>query len=107
MTPDEIRASVRELMLPQCRICPQCNGVACRGEVPGMGGKGTGRGFINNIKALGRVQLNMSVIHNVREPDTSLTLFGHKLALPVIAAPMTGVRYNMAAISPRGITWKR
>lgn len=95
MTPDEIRARARELLLPQCRVCPQCNGIACRGEVPGMGGKGTGRGFINNVEALGRVRLNLSVIHDVREPDTSLSLFGQDLALPVIAAPMTGVRYNM------------
>ena len=34
----EIRATARERMKGYCRVCPVCNGVACAGEVPGMGG---------------------------------------------------------------------
>ena len=32
----------RELYNGTCRVCKVCNGVACAGEVPGVGGKGTG-----------------------------------------------------------------
>ena len=40
-----------------CRVCPICNGVACAGEVPGMGGKGTGDAFKINIEALELINL--------------------------------------------------
>ena len=34
----EIRAAARERMKGHCRVCPVCDGKACSGEVPGMGG---------------------------------------------------------------------
>ena len=40
----EIRAA-RERMKGHCRVCPVCDGKACAGEVPGMGGLGTGASF--------------------------------------------------------------
>ena len=36
----EIRAAARERMKGHCRVCPVCDGKACSGEVPGMGGLG-------------------------------------------------------------------
>ncbi len=78
-----------------CRICPYCNGVACAGEVPGMGGFGTGSSFKANIHALARYRLNMRTIHNVKNPDTATEIFGERLSVPVLAAPMTGTTYNM------------
>lgn len=81
-----------------CRVCRVCDGVACRGEVPGMGGKGTGSTFIENVKALDKIKLNMRVIHDVDKVDTSLELFGRKLSLPVMAAPITGTSLNMGGL---------
>lgn len=95
MNHTEIKTRARERLMPYCRVCPECNGVACRGEVPGMGGKGTGRAFMRNYDALKRVELNMKVVHGVRQTDTRCSLFGETLALPVIAAPMTGAVGNM------------
>ena len=37
----------------------------------------------------------MRTIHNVKTPDTSIKLFGEKLSIPVLAAPITGTTYNM------------
>ena len=34
----EVRDKARQLMKGYCRVCPVCNGKACSGEVPGMGG---------------------------------------------------------------------
>lgn len=91
----EIRDNARNLMRPYCRVCSSCNGVACAGEVPGMGGLGSGSAFQNNVEALTKVQFNMRLIHDVVEPDMSVTFLGKKLALPLLAAPIGGVEFNM------------
>lgn len=91
----EVENEARKKFNGSCRVCRVCDGVACRGEVPGMGGKGTGNAFIENIRALDKIKLNMRVIHDVSEVDTSIELFGKKLSLPVMAAPITGTTLNM------------
>ncbi|MBI9110625.1 alpha-hydroxy-acid oxidizing protein [Maridesulfovibrio ferrireducens] len=89
------RDNARELMKGYCKVCPVCNGNGCVGEVPGMGGLGTGSSFKNNFKALADIKLNMRTIHDFCEPDTSLNIMGMKLDIPVIAAPIGGVSFNM------------
>ena len=64
-------------------------------KCPGMGGVGTGSAFKANIEALASYRFNMRTIHNVKTPDTSIKLFGEKLSIPVLAAPITGTTYNM------------
>jgi isopentenyl diphosphate isomerase/L-lactate dehydrogenase-like FMN-dependent dehydrogenase len=91
----EIKKIAKEKLKPYCRVCPVCNGVACAGEVPGMGGVGTGSSFKANFEALNRIKLNLLTIHDVRNPDTEIEFFGQKLSLPVMAAPITGTTYNM------------
>ncbi|GFK93810.1 4-hydroxymandelate oxidase [Fundidesulfovibrio magnetotacticus] len=91
----QLRKTAREAMKGYCRVCPVCDGRACAGEVPGMGGAGTGRAFGANLEALAAWRLNLRTIHAVKEADTSVELFGKTLSMPVLAAPMTGVVYNM------------
>lgn len=91
----EIRVAAREKLRGYCRVCPVCDGQACAGEVPGMGGAGTGESFKANIDALRRYSFNMRTIHGILEPVTSLELWGRQLSLPVLAAPITGTTYNM------------
>ena len=88
--------TARERMRGFCRVCPACDGRACSGEVPGMGGLGTGASFRNNFAALERVTLNMSALHGVKKPDTSATILGMELKLPVMAAPVGGASFNMS-----------
>ena len=38
---NEILKNARECSGPYCKACPVCNGMACRTQVPGPGGKGT------------------------------------------------------------------
>jgi isopentenyl diphosphate isomerase/L-lactate dehydrogenase-like FMN-dependent dehydrogenase len=85
----------REKMYPRCRVCPECNGVACSGEVPGMGGIDSGKAFRNNLEALAKYDLKMRTFHDVKSPDTSMTLFGTKLSMPIISGITGGVTYNM------------
>ncbi len=91
----EIRDNARKMMTTFCKVCPICNGKACAGQVPGMGGLASGSSFTNNVEALAKIQFNMRLIHDVTEPDTSVTVLGKRLAIPVLAAPIGGVSFNM------------
>lgn len=91
----EMLKNARENLNGSCKVCKVCNGVVCAGEVPGMGGKGSGSAFIENNKSLEKVKINMRVIHNVTNPDTSIELFGKKMDAPIFAAPITGTTLNM------------
>ncbi|OEU47537.1 MAG: alpha-hydroxy-acid oxidizing enzyme [Desulfobulbaceae bacterium S5133MH15] len=91
----EARNNARKLMKNFCRVCPVCNGIACAGEVPGMGGLGTGSSFIGNVKGLAANKFNMRLIHDTTNPDTETTLLNKQLSLPLLAAPIGGVSFNM------------
>jgi len=91
----DVLKTCREKMYPRCRVCPECNGVACSGEVPGMGGLDSGRAFRNNLEALAKYDLKMKTFHEVKKPDTTLTLFGAKLSMPILSGITGGVTYNM------------
>ncbi len=78
-----------------CRVCPVCDGRACAGEVPGMGGLGTGRAFMANVEALTDIRFNMRVFHDITDPDTTVSLLGKTFEMPVLAAPIGGVSFNM------------
>ncbi len=86
----------REQMKGFCRLCPVCDGRACRGEVPGMGGAGSGASFMRNVAALERIKLPMRTIHTIKQPETSCELFGLRLSAPILCAPVGGVVFNMS-----------
>lgn len=78
-----------------CRVCPVCNGVACAGEVPGMGGVGSGTSFRNNFAALDGYRLNLRTQHGVKQPVLACRILGMELAMPVIGAAIAGISINM------------
>ncbi len=91
----KIYENAAKLMKGYCRVCKECNGNACAGEVPGMGGLGTGSSFKKNISALQKLNFNMRLIHDVEEPDTGVSILGKQLSFPLLAAPIGGVSFNM------------
>lgn len=91
----EVRRNAKANLNGKCRVCLECNGKVCAGEVPGMGGKGTGGSFIANVDALKKYKVNLRVLHNCVDPDTSTVLFGKQMRIPVFAAPVAGVEFNM------------
>lgn len=95
MNINEVRKNARENLRGSCRVCNVCDGRSCAGEVPGMGGKGTGQSFNANVDSLSRYKLNMRVIHDAKNPDTAIKLFGKELSIPVFAAPVSGTTLNM------------
>jgi len=90
-----VRQTAREKLKGFCRVCPECNGKACAGEVPGMGGMGTGASFKNNVEALAAFRINMRTLHSAKQPDTTIKLFGQELKTPILGAPITGNNFNM------------
>lgn len=96
LTWDVIRNNARKKFYVACKACVVCDGAECAGKVPGIGGIGTGSSFTENLTALARYHVNLRTIHEIKNPDTSIELFGHKLAMPVLAAPITGMETNLA-----------
>ncbi|MGF7185914.1 isopentenyl diphosphate isomerase/L-lactate dehydrogenase-like FMN-dependent dehydrogenase [Desulfitispora alkaliphila] len=88
-----IQAKARERLGNICKVCVSCNGNACAGKVPGVGGVGTGSSFKANIKALEEVRLNMRTIGGTI-PSTEVNMFGHQLKAPILGAPIAGMTYN-------------
>jgi isopentenyl diphosphate isomerase/L-lactate dehydrogenase-like FMN-dependent dehydrogenase len=60
-----------------------------------MGGLGTGGAFKANLQALAAIRFNMRLVHDVTDPETNIDLLGHPLSLPLLAAPIGGVSFNM------------
>lgn len=91
----DVKTQAKERFHGACRVCPVCNGIACAGEVPGMGGIGTGASFRNNVNALADLKLNLRTVHRVNAPFMATNLFGQDLAMPVLAAAIGGTAMNM------------
>ena len=90
----KIKEQAREKLRGICRLCPNCDGRSCAGEVTGIGGVGTGSSFINNYEALRKIHLNLDALHSVTDPSLKTRLFGHSLAFPILGAAVAGCKIN-------------
>jgi isopentenyl diphosphate isomerase/L-lactate dehydrogenase-like FMN-dependent dehydrogenase len=95
LTYDEVMKAAREKLYPRCRVCPECDGWACSGEVPGFGGVGSGSSFRANLESLAKLQLHLRTFHDVKKPDLTFPLWGEKLSMPILSAATGGTTYNM------------
>ncbi|PKL26739.1 MAG: alpha-hydroxy-acid oxidizing enzyme [Spirochaetae bacterium HGW-Spirochaetae-3] len=98
MNYQDVRAKAKETIGPFCKVCPECNGVACKGMIPGPGGKGTGLGFIRNYQDLRNIRLVMDTVYQPVAASAKTTLFGKDFSMPVFAAPVgaVGLHYSDA-----------
>ena len=94
MTYQEILAAARTCSGPYCKVCPVCNGRACKNTMPGPGSKGTGTVAARNYDAWQEVCLNMDTICENGPVDTRFTLFGQTYDLPVFAGPVGAVKLH-------------
>jgi len=94
----EVYQKARQVLYPICRVCPQCDGVACAGEFPGIGGLGSGMSFQNNFTALQRVHFKLRPLSGNKTPDCSTTIFGQKISFPAMAAPLGGLAVNFPSL---------
>ena len=94
MTYQDILAAARTCSGPYCKVCPVCNGRACKNTMPGPGSKGTGTVAARNYDAWQSVCLNMDTICAGDPVDTRFTLFGETYDLPVFAGPVGAVKLH-------------
>lgn len=91
---NDILKRAKDKLAPHCMVCKECNGVYCKGKVPGVGAKGTGQGFIRSYQYLANVKIEMDTIYEFKGQDTSIELFGHSFKAPIFAAPIGGMMFN-------------
>ena len=77
-----------------CHVCPICNGKACVGLIPGFGGLRTGHSFMRNLESLQEYGLIMRSMSGVEKPDTTISLFGKTVSMPILIAPVGGIVLN-------------
>lgn len=88
MTYDEALKSARGNMGPYCKVCPVCNGAACKNQMPGPGAKGVGDNAVRNYQKWQEIRVNMDTIHENKPIDTSVELFGRTFKYPFFAGPV-------------------
>ncbi len=63
MNYQEVKEIAKKQMGPYCKVCPVCNGIACKGVIPGPGGKASGDVFVRNHKAFQDIKVNMNTLY--------------------------------------------
>lgn len=94
MTYEEVLEGARGNMGPCCKACPICNGLACKNTMPGPGSKGSGKVFNRNYEKWQEICVNMDTICENKPVDTSFSLFGHNMKIPVCAAPVGAMKMH-------------
>lgn len=94
----EIKEAAKKLDGFKCRVCKECNGAACRGEVPGLGGKDTGRSFIRNFEDWQSAKIKMSTLYENKSIDTQFEFLGNTYKMPIFVAPMGALTMNYGVI---------
>lgn len=77
-----------------CKACPECNGRACRNQMPGPGSKGIGDTAIRNYDKWKEIRVQMDTLTEKRPIDTSLSLFGKTFKYPFFAGPVGAVNLH-------------
>ena len=87
----EVLQNARQTIL-NCKVCPECNGLACGNTMPGPGSKAPGNGANDNWKAWKAIRINMDTFVADSPVDTSCSLFGRVLSLPLLTGPIGSLR---------------
>ncbi|MEW6010264.1 MAG: alpha-hydroxy-acid oxidizing protein [Euryarchaeota archaeon] len=101
------RDIAREMLTGFCGVYPVCDGNpdhTCTGQkygaAIGLGGAGQAKTFEANYKALQQYRLKMRVIKAHHEPEMSLSFLGNDLSIPVMGAPLSGVKSSLKDAIP-------
>lgn len=94
MNYSECIINARDRIGKYCKACPECNGRACRNQIPGPGAKGVGDTAIRNYDKWKEIRVNMDTISENRPVDTSLELFGREFKYPFFAGPVGAVQMH-------------
>ena len=100
------RSVARKMLTGICGEYPVCDGQSDRictgqkfGASIGFGGAGQGKTFEANYNSLQGYKLKMCVIKEHHDPEMSIPIFGHEIAIPVMGASLSGVKPSMNDVS--------
>jgi len=92
MNYSEVLENAKKTIGPNCKVCPECNGLGCKNIMPGPGSKAPGNGAYDNYKAWRDIKLNMDTIVANVEVKTETELFGKMMGMPLLTAPIGSIR---------------
>lgn len=91
MSYTEIIENAKKNIGPYCKACPECNGRACRNQIPGPGAKGIGDTAIRNYDKWKEIRLNMDTLVAASNINTKRAIFGKEFAYPFFAGPVGAI----------------
>ena len=77
-----------------CKVCPICDGRACKNTIPGPGAKGRGDVAMRNYAAWQDIRINLDTLHANMPVSTEATLFDQTFRIPVFAGPVGAVKMH-------------
>ena len=89
-----IRKNSLEKLEGICSVCIVCDGRACAGRIPGIGGIGNGEGFRRNVESFKKYFIKPQLLKSTDNINTGTNIFGIPLDLPVILSPISGMKRN-------------
>ena len=95
---NEVLENAKKVLEGYCDVCPECNGIRCKGKVPGCGAKGSGASFTVCREYLKSVKIKLSAVHEHFDADTGFEAFGKKFEAPIFIAPIGGMALNYGGI---------
>ena len=94
MTYEELLTNARPEIGKFCKVCPVCNGKACKNQIPGPGAKGVGDTAIRNYDKWQEIRINMDTLSENKDVDTTFKVFGREFKYPFFAEPVGAVNLH-------------
>ena len=90
----EVMENAKGCIGSYCKVCPECNGRACKNQMPGPGAKGVGDTAIRNYDKWKEIRIQMDTLTENKNVDTSMELFGKTFKYPFFAGPVGAVKLH-------------
>lgn len=88
----EVLSNAKKRIGDNCKVCPVCNGLACKNTMPGPGSKAPGNGANDNYNAWRNIKLNIDTFVESAPIETLVNLLGMNLSFPLITAPIGSIQ---------------
>lgn len=94
MNYNEVLNNAKHCIGEYCKACIECNGKACKNQIPGPGAKGVGDTAIRNYDKWKEIRVNMDTLTENKPVDMSCNLFDRKFKYPFFAGPVGAVNLH-------------
>lgn len=91
MNYQEVLSNAKSCIGEYCKACTECNGKACKNQMPGPGAKGIGDTAIRNYNKWKEIRINMDTLNENKKVNMKTEFFGKEFKYPFFAAPVGAV----------------